>query len=62
MPALTAAVSSSTDLLLPCNAIRSAGKPACRATAISPPLATSSDSPSSAIQRATSVHMKALAA
>ena len=37
-PALTAAVSSSTDLLLPCNAIRSAGKPACSATASSPPL------------------------
>ena len=38
-------VSSSTDLLLPCNVIRSAGKPACSATASSPPVATSSARP-----------------
>ena len=61
-PASTAAVSSGRDLLLPCSASRSAGNPACRATANSPPLATSSDRPSSATQRATSLHRKALAA
>ena len=60
-PALTAAVSSSTDLLLPCKAIRSGGKLACSATASSPPLQTSSDRPSSSIQRATSLHRNALA-
>ena len=61
-PASTAATSSAVDLLLPCNAIRSAGKPARSATASSPPLHTSSERPSSATQRATSVHRNALAA
>ena len=62
MPALTAAVSSATDLLLPCNAIRSGGKSACSATASSPPVQTSSDRPSSSIQRAISLDRNALAA
>ena len=61
-PASTAATNSSFDLLLPWNAIRSAGKPARSATASSPPLQTSRLSPSSATQRATSVHRNALAA
>ena len=41
------------DLLLPCRAIRSAGKPARSATASSPPVQTSRPRPSSATQRAT---------
>lgn len=55
IPASTAARSSSTLLLLPCNAIRSGGKPARSAMASSPPLQTSRDSPSSSTQRAISV-------
>ncbi len=59
-PASTAATSSAIDLLLPCSAIRSGGKPARSATASSPSLATSRLRPSSATQRATSVHRNAL--
>ncbi|COY67860.1 Uncharacterised protein [Mycobacterium tuberculosis] len=61
-PALTAAVNSETDLLLPCKVIRSGGKLACSATANSPPVQTSRQSPSSLIHRATSLHRNALAA
>ncbi len=61
-PASTAATSSAYDLLLPCNAIRPTGKPARSAMASSPPLQTSSERPSAATQRATSVQRKALAA
>ncbi len=59
-PASTAAVSSATDLLLPCNAIRSAGKSARSAMASSPPLHTSMLRPSSATQRATATLRNAL--
>ena len=41
------------DLLLPCSSSRSPGKPACSATASSPPVQTSRPSPSSSIHRAT---------
>ena len=62
MPASTASRSSTSDLLLPCSAIRSAGKPAASATASSLPLQASRCSPSSAIQRATCPHRNALEA
>ena len=54
--------SSGTDLLLPCNAIRSPGNPTRCATASSPPLHVSRPSPSYMIQRATAEHRKALPA
>ena len=59
-PASRAAPSSSADLLLPCMRIRSGGNPARRAIVSSPPVATSSPRPSSAIQRATAVQRNAL--
>ena len=53
IPASTASCSSTSDLLLPCSAIRSGGKPAASASDSSLPLQASRCRPSSAIQRAT---------
>ena len=61
-PLSSAVVSSAMDLLLPCKAIRAGSNPACSATASSPPVQTSSRSPSSATQRATAVFRNALPA
>ena len=61
-PAASARSISATDLLLPCMMMRSGGNPAARATANSPPLATSRPSPSSSHQRAMVVARNAFAA
>ena len=61
-PAASAARSSSVDLLLPWNTIRSAGNPARSATWSSPPVATSRSRPSSATRRAIAVQRNALLA
>lgn len=61
-PVFTACSSSSTDLLLPCSAIRSGGIPAASATASSPTLHTSRLRPSSWSQRTTALERKALPA
>ena len=62
MPASTASCSSTRDLLLPCRAIRPAGKPAASATASSLPLQASRCRPSAAIHRATWPQRNALEA
>ncbi len=54
--------SSSSVLLLPCMVICSGGTPADRATASSPPVQTSTPSPSELTQRSTAREQKALAA
>ncbi len=61
-PVFTAFSSSSTDLLLPCSAIRSGGIPAASATASSPELHTSRLRPSSCSQRTTALERNALPA
>ncbi len=61
-PASMARVISSTDLLLPWKAMRSAGMPAERAVASSPPEQTSRLSPSSSSQRTTARERNALPA
>ncbi len=61
-PASTARLISSTDLLLPWKAMRSAGMPADRAVASSPPEQTSTFSPSSFSQRTTARDRNALPA
>ena len=58
----TANASSVSDLLEPCNAIRSGGKPARSASRSSPDVHTSRASPSSASQRTISLHRNALPA
>ena len=57
-----AVASSSSDLLLPWRTRRSGGTPADRATCISPPVETSSRSPSSWANRAMARHRNALVA
>jgi hypothetical protein len=61
-PAATARSISASDLLLPCIPMREGSTPAANATASSPPLATSTPSPSSVTQRATAVLRNALPA
>ena len=61
-PASTAACSSRADFALPCSRIRSPLKPAVRASASSPPDATSTLRPSSSNTRSTAVHGNALEA
>ena len=61
-PRTTARRSSANDLLLPWNPIRDGSTPARSATVSSPPVQTSSASPSSATQRATVVQRKAFPA
>ena len=61
-PASIAALSSSMLLLLPCIVHDDAGTPALRATCSSPPLATSSSSPSSTARRAIARHRNAFVA
>ena len=58
----SARASSLSSLLLPCNVIISGGTPACRATSSSPPVHTSTPSPSSVTQRSTPRLQNALAA
>ena len=61
-PAATADSISTTDLLLPCIPMFSAGTPARSATASSPPEQTSSRNPSWVTSRAIAVHRNALPA
>ena len=61
-PASTARSSSATVLLLPWKPRRAGSAPAASATASSPPVQTSTASPSSVTQRTTSVVSKALPA
>ncbi len=61
-PASTARVSSASDLLLPCMVIISGRTPADSATSSSPPVHTSTPSPSSLTQRSTAREQNAFAA
>jgi hypothetical protein len=61
-PAVTARSISPTDLLLPWNPRRRGSAPAARATASSPPVQTSIESPASLIQRTTAPERNALPA
>ncbi len=61
-PARTARDSSAGSLLLPCNVIRAGSIPADSATSSSPPVQTSTPSPSSVTHRSTAREQNALAA